>query len=69
MSGMYHRNKKWLSTAFDNQNDYPRKRQEEVICMGVYPKIVGHPQMSNVQNPYDIPLYSLVNRDPHIGLL
>ena len=26
-------------------------------------------KMSNVQNPVDIPLYWLVNRDPHSGLL
>ncbi len=26
-------------------------------------------QMSSVQNPYNIPLYWLVNRDPYIGLL
>ena len=27
------------------------------------------PQMSNAQNPYDIPLYWLINRDPYHGLL
>ena len=26
-------------------------------------------QLSNVQNPVDIPLYWLVNRDPYNGLL
>ena len=26
-------------------------------------------EMSSIQNPYDIPLYWLVNRDPYIGLL
>ncbi len=26
-------------------------------------------QLSNVQNPYDIPLYWLVPRDPYIGIL
>ena len=29
--------------------------------------VTGH--MSNVQNPYDIPLYWLVHRDPYTGLL
>ena len=28
----------------------------------------NHQQMSSVQNPYDIPLYWLVNRDPYNGL-
>ena len=40
--------------------------QMETTCAAEQPPKTN---MSNVQNPYDIPLYWLVNRDPYNGPL
>ena len=52
----------WYDSNWISQNGF----MEDFFC---WKKSGKKKQLSNVQNPVDIPLYWLVDRDPYNGLL
>ncbi len=61
-----------LNIALDTSHIFGLSVVNSLRSASIFPFIL-HPidqhHMSSVQNPYDIPLYWLVNRDPYNGLI